>query len=248
MKEVKVNNQEEQSGRTIQAKETIIFGYSKSAREIAAILRDKGREFVILTTEEAKTKAAIDDGYDAHWITYNDDEELIRFGVTQGTKTLFCVSEIYNRNLFVTLGARSLDPDLYIISLAADEAEEKKMLLAGADKNINPYTVGANKIYRLIKKPVVFRVLDEILYHKSDIMIAELEIPESAYLIGKPLHGAGIEADFNLMVLGILSGKRKKEFTYHTYRVRKKIQQGDILVVIGRERDIEKFKKRLGVA
>jgi Trk K+ transport system NAD-binding subunit len=50
------------------------------------------------------------------------------------------------------------------------------------------------------------------------------------------------------MVLGILSGKRKKEFTYQTYRVRKKIQEGDILVVIGRERDIEKFKKRLGVA
>lgn len=228
-------------------RETIIFGYSKSAKEIAAILKQKEMDFVILTTEERKTKEAIEDGYDAHWISYNDDEELIRFGVTQGTKTLFCVSDIYNRNLFVTLGARSLDPELYIISLAADEAEEKKMLLAGANKNINPYTVGANKIYRLIKKPVVFRVLETILYHKSDIMIAELEIPEGAYLIGKPLHGAGIEADFNLMVLGILCGKRKKEFLYHTYKVRKKIQQGDILVVIGRERDIEKFKKKVGI-
>lgn len=231
-----------------ESKETIIFGYSKSAQEIAAILREKAHDFIILTTEEAKTQSAIEDGYDAHWINYNDDEELIRFGVTQGTKTLFCVSEIYNRNLFVTLGARALDPNLYIISLAADEAEEKKMLLAGANKNINPYTVGADKIFRLIKKPVVFRILDAILYHKSDIKIAELEIPEGAYLIGKPLYGAKIESDFDLMVLGMLSGRGKREFTYHTYKVRKKIHQGDILVVIGREHDIDRFRKKLGVA
>ncbi len=229
-------------------KETIIFGYSKSAKEIAHILDEKGIGFKILTTSEQKTKMAIEDGFDAHWINYNDDDDLIKHGITEGVSTLFCVSENYNKNLFITLSARSLDPALYILSLAADEAEEKKMLLAGANKNINPYTVGANRIFRLIKKPVVYHVLDEILYHKSEIKIAELTVPENSYLIGLPLYGAKIEADFDLMVLGILDSGRGGKFMFHTYKIRKKIRAGDILVVIGKEKNIGKFKKKMGLS
>ena len=213
--------------------------------EIARILKEKDHEFVILTTDEENTKTAIEDGYDAHWINYNDDSELIKFGITEWVKTLFCVSKNYNKNLFITLSARNLDPDLYILSLSADEAEEKKMLLAGADKNINPYTVGANRIFRLIKKPVVYHILDEILYHKSNIKIAELQVPENSYLLGLPLHGANIEADYDLMVLGIQSVKQPHKFMFHTYRIRKKIQIGDIIIVIGKEEDIKKFKKAM---
>ncbi len=226
--------------------ETILFGYSKSAREIAAILQEREHPFIILTTEEEKTQQAIEDGYDAHWINYNDDSELIRFGIGKWVKTLFCVSRNYNKNLFVTLSARNLDPNLYILSLAADEAEEKKMLLAGANKNINPYTVGANRIFRLIKKPVVYRVLDEILFHRSDIKIAELEVPENSYLIGLPLYGAGIEKEFDLMVLGLQPVRKERRFMFHTYKIRKKIEKGDILVVIGKEKDIKRFKKTMG--
>ncbi len=225
--------------------DTVIFGYSKSAMEIARILKEKEREFVILTTEQDRTQLAIADGYDAHWIKYNQDDELVKFGIGKWVRTLFCVSANYNKNLFITLSARNLDPNLYILSLSADEAEEKKMLLAGANKNINPYTVGANRIYRLIKKPVVYRILDEILYYKSNIKIAELPVPENSYLIGLPLHGAHIEADYDLMVLGIQSGGKHRKFLYHTYMVRKKIRAGDTLVVIGKERDIEKFKKAM---
>lgn len=225
--------------------DTIIFGYSKSAMEIARILTEKEREFVILTTEEERTKLAIEDGYDAHWINYNNDEDLKKFGIGKWVKTLFCVSANYNKNLFITLSARSLDPDLYILSLSADEAEEKKMILAGADKNINPYTVGANRIFRLIKKPVVYRVLDEILYHKSDIKIAELAVPENSYLIGMPLHSAGIESDYDLMVLGIQPVGQHHKFMFHTYKIRKKIAAGDIIVVIGKEKDINRFKKAM---
>lgn len=226
-------------------KEIIIFGFSKSAQEIARILKERGKEFVILTTIEERTKVAVEAGYDAHWITYNDDEELIRYGITQGVKTLFCVSDSYNKNLFITLSARALDRELYIVSLAADDAEERKMLLAGANKNINPYTVGADRLFRLIKKPVVYRIFDEILYQRSDIKIAELVVPEGSYLIGKPLHGAGIEAGFDLMVLGILDAKKGGKFIFHTDRVQKKINPGDTLVVIGKERNIENFRKRM---
>ncbi len=225
--------------------DVILFGYSKTAQEIASLLKKNARDFTILTTNEARTDLAITDGYDAHYINYNSDEELIKFGISKGVKTLFCVSENYNRNLFVTLSARSLDPNLFILSLAADESQEKKMLLAGANKNINPYTVGANRIFRLIKKPVVYRVLDEILFHKNDIKIVEITIPEDSYLINVPLFNAKIEADYELMVLGIQGVSKRAKFRFHTYKIRRRIKAGDVLVVIGEEKNIEKFIKDL---
>ncbi len=225
--------------------EIILFGYSKSAKEIACLLQKNDKPFVILTTKQEMTDVAIADGYDAYYINYNNDDELIKYGITKGTKALFCVSEDANRNLFVTLSARALDASLFILSLAADEAEEQKMLLAGANKNINPYTVGANRIYRLIKKPVVYRILDEMLFQKNQIKIVELSIPENSSLINVPLFNAHIEANYDLMVLGIQGAKRTSRFRFHTYKIRRKIQAGDILVIIGEEKNIEKFKKDL---
>ncbi len=225
--------------------DVILFGYSKTAQEIASLLKKNKRSFTILTTNETRTDLAIADGYDAHYINYNSDEELIKYGISKEVKTLFCVSGDYNRNLFVTLSARALDPDLFILSLAADKAQEKKMLLAGANKNINPYTVGANRIFRLIKKPVVYRVLDEILFHKSDIKITEVIVPETSRLINIPLFNAKIEADYELMVLGIQGVSKRAKFRFHTYKIRRRIKAGDILVVIGEEKNIEKFIKDL---
>jgi len=44
------------------------------------------------------------------------------------------------------------------------------------------------------------------------------------------------------MVLGMESGTKHRKFLFHTYMVRKKIKAGDIIVVIGKESDIERFK------
>ncbi len=159
--------------------------------------------------------------------------------------TLFCMSEEYDKNLFVTLSARNIDKDLKIISLVSNTLDEKKMYLAGADEIINPYIAGANEIYRLIKKPTVYTILDEMLFSNLSIKVEEVLIPKDSYLEGVLFDKIDVEKRFDLMIAGIQEKNRAKKFRFNTHKIYHKIKSDDILVVIGLPKNIERFKKEL---
>ena len=56
-------------------------------------------------------------------------------------------------NLFVVLSARRLNPNLVIESRITTESTRSKMLQAGANKVVSPYTVGGQKIARSFLNP-----------------------------------------------------------------------------------------------
>ena len=130
----------------------VIFGYAKTAKEIVKALHFKKEEYVFIVNDEARVKEVEADGFIAKALDMSDDTNLIMIGIGTDVEMLFCVSKSRNQNLFVTLSARNIAPDLKIISLCATDDEGAKMMLAGANHTINPYEIGARRISRLIKK------------------------------------------------------------------------------------------------
>ncbi len=216
----------------------IIYGYSKLAEQIAGLLIQKGYHFSILESDKESVQRALDDGYKAYESNLNEDENLISAGITKGIKTLFCVSEDANSNLFVTLSARALDKNLRIIALSTSKENEKKMLLAGADSVINPYEIGAQRLFRLMRKPTLFSVLDRILFSTTEIKFDEVKVEKNSSFIGIELAKITSENTLNILVVGIQSGE---EFIFDTNRVRYHVGENDVIVVMGKEEDIKKF-------
>ena len=202
--------------------------------------------FVVIVEDENSFEMALEDGLKVFLLDFSEDENLIEMGITIDVETLFCMSEEYDKNLFVTLSARNLDKDLKIISLVSTLLDEKKMYLAGANETINPYVAGANQIYRLIKKPTVYDILDEMLFSNLDIKIYEVLIPKDSYLEGVLFNKMGVEERFDLMVMGMQERNRVNSFRFNTHKIHHKIKFGDILVIIGSHENIEAFKKELG--
>lgn len=58
-------------------------------------------------------------------------------------------------NVFITLTARNLNPDLRIIARAEDPASESKMLQAGADKVVLPSTLSGERAAQMILRPTM---------------------------------------------------------------------------------------------
>ena len=58
-------------------------------------------------------------------------------------------------NLYVVLSARGLNPQLKIVARASEDGAEQKLLRAGADKVISPYSLGGLRIAQTILKPAV---------------------------------------------------------------------------------------------
>ena len=65
-------------------------------------------------------------------------------------------------NLFIVLSARSLKPDLIIISRASDDNSDKKLKIAGANNVIMPDKIGGAHMASLVMQPDVIEFIDVI--------------------------------------------------------------------------------------
>jgi voltage-gated potassium channel len=184
-------------------------------------------------------------GHNVTMLDLTKDKDLLKAGITKGVKTLFCMHHEYNKNLFVTLSARNMDKNLTIVSRSTILNDEKKMLLAGANHVVNPYDLGSHRIYRLIRKPMVFNLLDNMIFSNIDISIDEVEVPKDSFIIGVEFQKLTLEDDFDIVLLGVQSGRTNGKFYYNTHKIYRKIREGDTLVISGRFKEIEKLKKGL---
>ena len=115
------------------------------------------------------------------------------------------------------------------------------MQIAGATKVLNPNEIGAFRIYRYMSKPLMLRVLDDILFSKSDLSISEIYIEENSLLKGMFLKDMTVHKDYNILLLGIMDEELSDKFIFNTKRINHKIDEGDVLVVVGKNEDLEKF-------
>jgi voltage-gated potassium channel len=226
----------------------LIYGYSKLAAELASKLQEDNCEFAIIEPIATIRQFAQKDEYTDAIYDYEcyDDDELLSFGIdTDGIKTLFCVHNDFNRNLFVTLSARSLNKDLRIMSLANDHNEEAKLKLAGATVTINPSEMTGLRIFRQLDKPISLGILDGILYGNLGLLVKEIPIGKHCFLEGKFSKNLDILNQFNLILIGIQDKELSHEFIFSSRGINHKLDTGDILVVLGKDERIESFERFL---
>ena len=220
----------------------LVFGYSKVAQEIVKYLENNNYNFVMASSSQEGIEEGKKHHHQVFYIDYNKDEELRRFGIGGEVTTLFCFSNNFNKNLFVTLSARNIDKNLKIISLVTNQQEENKMLLAGATKTIDPYAIGANQFFTMMKKERVFEVIQKILYEESKISFEEIVITKDFKFLNKQLNSINIEGKYNIIVLALYDSKRNR-LIYNIQKILRKIKEKDILIVMGDREEILKFKK-----
>lgn len=220
----------------------LFFGFSKFAKEIAKLCKNKELSFMIIDSDAALVEKAKAEGYYAYTADLSDDNELIAAGITKEVTTLFCVSEEANQNLFITLSARALDPKLRIISLGATKESEKKLLLAGANKVFNPYEIGAKRLFRYMRKPTLFTILDQLLFGQSEIDFGEIVVNEKCAWNNLSLRTIDEKIGDGLVLIGV---KSKDEFIFDTIRSQYCVKIGDVVVVMGDATEISNKQKEL---
>ncbi len=223
----------------------VLFGYSKTGREIAKLLLNDEYEVTIIDENPLLVALANEEGFFARHTSFKDDKILIEVGIGNGAEVLFCVSDDDSLNLFVTLSARNIDKNLKILTKILKKEDEKKMILAGANRTISPYDVGAAKAYRIIQKPKVSKVLNQLSALKNKISISEIEIPKGSAWDGVYLNDIDIKQDINLIFLGMLDKDLGEKFIFFAKGINHKLDAGDIIVVLGSKKDIGLLEDKL---
>lgn len=227
----------------IKRKNVIVYGYNTLGTKICNILKHKDYNVIVVDFEDDNIQKAISDGFENHNLTLLNDDELLSLGIGENKiDSLFCVSNDNKNNLFVTLSARNLDKHVKIISISKTKNEAKKLSIAGATKVLNPNELGALRIDRHISQPLMLKVLDEILFSKSDLSIAEIYVDKKSLINGAYLKEISNDKKFNIIIIGIMDKELGEKFIFNTKGINHKIDEGDILVAVGKTSDIEIFK------
>ncbi|HXJ79567.1 MAG TPA: potassium channel protein [Candidatus Methylomirabilis sp.] len=182
----------------------IVAGLGRVGRQAAQELHQAGMPFLIVDPGQAAAQYGAEHGY--LWLQGDatDDAVLERAGV-QRARGLIVTTANDATNMYIILSARVLNPDLYIVSRAVDDASVTKLARAGANRAISPYAIGGHRLAHLILKPAVVEFFETALRSGKDALgIEDLAVPEDSPVVGRTLDALKIRQVTGANILAIL--------------------------------------------
>ena len=221
----------------------IVCGFGRIGKEICKILKDNGTPFVVVDRDEEELKTVEKLGYVELGGDASDDEVLLKAGIEKA-KGLIAVVSSDADNLYVTLTARGLNPQLYILSRSSGTpGAEIKLMRAGASKVISPYSIGAHRMAHLIVRPTVIDFINLTVYAgELGLRMEEMLVTKKAFFVNKRLVDSGIRNRFDVIVVAI---KRKDDKMLFNPKAETQLLAGDILVVLGEHDNITALEKEV---
>lgn len=105
-------------------------------------------------------------------------------------------------NLFCVVTAKTLNPEIKIVTRAIDQKAAEKLARAGADRVVSTHFIGAMRMVSEMVRPQVVHFLDFMLQGRDNVVrIEEVRIGERSHLCKKPLREAELKKYGDLLVL-----------------------------------------------
>jgi len=216
----------------------IICGYGRIGRNISRDFAAKPLPFIVVENNPDRVAKLIADGHLFIEGDATQDNVLEQAGIRNAKGLITAVTQD-TTNVFIVLTARGINPNLYILARASEDGAEVKLIRAGANKVISPYTIGANRMAQAILRPSVVDFID-IATGRNNIELQMEEIPVSleSTLVGKDLMQSDIRKDLGLIIIGI---KRGDQMTFNP-AADTIIEAGHTLIALGEYPEIKKLE------
>jgi voltage-gated potassium channel len=182
----------------------IVAGMGRVGRQAALELHEAETPFVVVDPSEPAVRHAAERGYLALLGDATEDEVLQRAGIAKA-RGLIVTTGSDATNIYVVLSARVLNPALYIVARAVDEAGVTKLTRAGADRAVSPYAIGGHRLAHLMLSPAVVDFFETALRRGNDALnIEDLAVGKDSPSLGQTLDTLNIRRTTGATVLAIL--------------------------------------------
>jgi voltage-gated potassium channel len=221
----------------------IVCGYGRIGKVICKILEDNNRPFMVIEKSAHKIPAIIEQGYYVLEGEASDDQTLKDAGIAMARGLIAVVSSDAD-TVYITLSARGIRPDLFIMARSSgEEGAETKLIRAGANKVLSPYYIGATRMAQQLVRPTVIDFID-LAVHGGELglRLEEMVVSADSKLAGSSLMESGIRKDYDLIVVAIKRSGGEMQFNPSPNTP---IDAADTLVVLGNHKDIKELEEAL---
>jgi len=222
----------------------IICGFGRIGEIIARQLKERHIPFVVVENQPELVAGLEEAGYDILVGDATKEEVLLEAGIERAKGLITVVSSDAN-NVYITLTARSLNPDLFIGARAAESGSEQKLLRAGADRVESPYELGGRKMAQTILRPNVVTFLELAMKEDVDLSMEEIPVASTSSLVGMALKDSGIRQKLNTIIVSI---KRANGDMIFNPSPGTQIEAGDTLIALGVRQQLEVLEQMAQVA
>jgi voltage-gated potassium channel len=167
----------------------LICAYGRVGRAIAREFEAEGVPFVVIDPKEDLQERMTQDGVLFLIEDPSDEGVLLRAGV-QRARGLVCAVDSDATNVYITLMARSLTPDLFIVARASERGSDKRLLKAGADRVVSPFVSSGRHMALVALRPRAADVVEVESGGASSLRLEELRVDPGSPTAGRTIADA----------------------------------------------------------
>lgn len=179
---------------------TVVCGWGRVGRAVADDLIAAGKPVVVVDIDGDRVA-------NVPYPTVVGDatlDSILRAAGIERAQALVAALEGDAENLFVTLSARAIVPDLFIVARARQDESVPKLANAGADRVVNPQELGAARMASFVARPNVAEFIDVVMHERSlEFRMQEFEVPDGSALAGVTLRDADLRKRAGVLVLAL---------------------------------------------
>ncbi|NTU70837.1 MAG: potassium channel protein [Coriobacteriia bacterium] len=183
---------------------TIIAGAGRVGAVVVRNLADERAEFVVVDVTPEAQETAKEQGWAFVLGDATEEDVLIEAGIAHAGAIVTALSGDAE-NLFVTVTARALNADIFIVARSSHESTEAKLLKAGANRTITPNVIGGRRMASMVLHPTVSDYLDIVSGSEGvEFRLQEVQLERASALVGSSLADSRIRERTGAQVVAVL--------------------------------------------
>ena len=209
----------------------IICGYGRIGTQIVAEFEDHKVPYAVIDqTDEALVRLRNEDRL--HVEGDASSEEILKLAGIERARGLISAVDSDERAVYITLAARALRPELYILSRAGRPESIRRLELAGANRVISPYRMAGHRMAELALRPALVDLLDTLHHGVSEIAVEEMLVKPGMAAVGKTAAEVGLLSADAAKLLAV----RRRDGTVHINPGPDlRLEEDDLLIALGSE-------------
>lgn len=205
----------------------VICAYGRVGQTAADEFREQGVPFIAIESQQSLAPLMEDEGI-PYLIGDPADDDVLKQAGIERARGLVCAVDSDAVNVFITLTARALNPDLSIVARASDPDSVEKLTRAGADRVVSPYSLSGRRMAFLALRPSVIDFVDMVTV-APDLRLEEILVGHDSHLEGRTV----AQACAGHPGVSILAVKKPGEELVPTPGQDTLLGRGDLVVALG---------------